>query len=261
MKLSLFKISYGVFFIVGLVFVSAPFTFATTYLIDSYSETNKDSSEPAATGGYCGFGQSFLNTGTYYAYSAKFYLAKQGSPTGSVYAKLWPHSGTFGTNSVPIGASPLLVSSALDISTLSTSFALYELVFTSDYALSDSTHYTIEVYFAGGDGSNKLLVGEDASSPTHNGNYFSINSCPSETWGAYNGIDVPFYFYGSDVSFDDLPEPPIDSNLFGSSTATSTPTLGDVSFGLSIIIVLISLFVIAYIYNTITDKKRKPWHS
>lgn len=58
-----------------------------------------------------------------------------------------------------------------------------------------------------------------------------------------------------------IPEPPIDSGLFGSSTEQFTPTLGDVSFGLGIIIVLFFTFLIAYIWNTINDKKKKPWHS
>jgi len=57
------------------------------------------------------------------------------------------------------------------------------------------------------------------------------------------------------------PDPIVDSGLFGSSTATSTPTLGDVTVGLSIIIVLLFLFVIAYVWNIISEKRKKPWHS
>jgi len=56
---------------------------------------------------------------------------------------------------------------------------------------------------------------------------------------------------------EDPPEP--ESTLFGSSTATTTVTLGDVSMGIAIIIVLLFLFVVAYIWNTITDKAKKPW--
>lgn len=41
--------------------------------------------------------------------------------------------------------------------------------------------------------------------------------------------------------------------------ASTTPTIGDLSVGLAIIIVLMFLITIGFIWNTMTDKKKQPW--
>lgn len=65
------------------------------------------------------------------------------------------------------------------------------------------------------------------------------------------------------VVLDDCPSGggSIDTSTYGSSTQQYTPTLGDVSFGLGIIIVMLSIATTAYIWNSITSKKKKPWLS
>lgn len=168
-------------------------------LIDSYSETNKDSSEPLQGGaGYFAFGNSFttLNDGNNYNItSAKFYLAKTGSPSGNMTARLYAHSGTYGTSSKPTG-SVLGTSDAINASTLTGTFTLTEFTFTGaqQYTMTANTQYCIQIFFSTGSSGNVVDVGEDGSSPTHGGNYFA--EAPEGTWASYNGIDVPFYVYG-----------------------------------------------------------------
>ena len=88
-------------------------------IIDSYSESNY------VTAGYgmsplgYGVGQSFTGDGKTLS-SVKFYARKVGSPTGNIYAKIFAHSGTYGTSSVPTGTE-LAVSGAVDVTTISTS--------------------------------------------------------------------------------------------------------------------------------------------
>jgi hypothetical protein len=68
----------------------------TNTLIDSYSETNQNSTVTISAGLATKMvGQSFTSNGWVLS-SCKFYLRKNNSPTGSVYAKLYSHTGTFG---------------------------------------------------------------------------------------------------------------------------------------------------------------------
>jgi hypothetical protein len=92
--------------------------------------------------------------------SAKFFLKKFGAPTGvSLVAKVYAHSGTFGTSSVATGGA-LATSEAIDVSKLTTTYAETELRFLGDQriALSASTNYVIALEYSGGDASNYVQV-------------------------------------------------------------------------------------------------------
>lgn len=165
-------------------------------LIDSYSESNTATNVNISGGVlFQGTGQSFTTTGTQYnLYSAKFYMSKNGSPTGNATAKLYSLTGTYGTDSAPTGAA-LATSGNFDVSTLTGSNQLVELLFTgvNSILLSASTQYGVSIEYSGGDASNYVMVGTDNTSPTHGGNGF-IKAGAS--WLGLSGNDDPFYIYG-----------------------------------------------------------------
>ena len=84
-------------------------------LIDSYPSSNYDQDQYLGSNNFVGYGQSFTTTGSVLKLSScKFYLVKVGSQTGAMYAKVYAHSGTYGTSSIPTG-SALATSDVLDI--------------------------------------------------------------------------------------------------------------------------------------------------
>ena len=160
-------------------------------LVDSYSETNRDAARVLRGGGATGAAQSFTAILGSLS-SCKWYLKKYGNPTGNAIAYLYAHSGTYGTSSVPTGTA-LATSDSFDVSTLTTSYQLITLTFTGaqQYQLINGTYYCIAIVYSGGDGSNYINVGTDASSPTHSGNCSEYVSA----WGAISGADAVFYVY------------------------------------------------------------------
>lgn len=161
-------------------------------IADSYSESNQDDEIGIYNGYYDSVGQSFTATeGT--LSSCKFYLSKTGSPTGSAYAKLYAHTGTFGINGVPTG-SPLATSDAFDVSTLTGYYALKTFTFSgaNQIELTNGTNYVIVVEYSGGDSSNYVLVGLDLSTLAHSGNgVYSI----SGSWYSDANTEAIFYVY------------------------------------------------------------------
>jgi hypothetical protein len=162
-------------------------------LVDSYSESNQNTTVTISAGLTTKMvGQSFTSNG-YTLSSCKFYLRKNNSPTGSVYAKLYSHSGTFGSTGVPL--TLLATSDAVDISTLSTSFALVTFTFSGaeKYAMVNGTNYFIVFdASAAGDATNSVSVGVDTTSPTHGGNRANYTS----SWASVSTSDACFYVYG-----------------------------------------------------------------
>ena len=166
-------------------------------IIDSYSESNKNATIILDNGDYDGVCQSFTNTSASTLDSCKLYLYKSGSPTGNCYAKIYAHSGTYGTSSVPTG-DVLATSEALDVTTISNSvFELKTFSFTgaNRISLSATTYYVLTISFGGGPGYfDGIYVGIDSSSPTHDGN---AGSLLGTTWSALSGNDACFYVYSA----------------------------------------------------------------
>lgn len=80
-------------------------------------------------------------------------LSKSGSPTGSVYAKLYATAA-----GAPTGAA-LATSDAIDVSTLAATAAEIEFTFSgSYYQMASGTAYAVSIEYAGGDSSNYLQV-------------------------------------------------------------------------------------------------------
>lgn len=116
--------------------------------------------------------QTFAGDG-YTSKKVMAYLSKTGSPTGSVYAKIYAHTGSFGTTGTPTG-SALATSDAFDISTLSTSaFTQVVFNFASPYTLSAGSNWCVVIEYTSGSAGTQLNVGTDAFNSGHAGNFAS----------------------------------------------------------------------------------------
>jgi len=141
-----------------------------------------------------GQAQSFSNgANAQYLTRVRVKMKKTGSPTGNLTAKLYAHSGTLGTSSIPTGAA-LATSVAVDSSKLTTAYLEYEFAFTTQFEMLASTNYTIAIEKAVGDGSNYVQVQGLASSGTHAGNRSQLVTV---TWTPTATDDLYFKVYAS----------------------------------------------------------------
>lgn len=167
-------------------------------IVDSYIESNRD--DDISVGPEPDFSdtayQSFTGDGKA-LYSVKLYLSKTGTPTGNAHVDIYAHSGTFGTSSVPTG-SVLATSSNFDVSTLTGTPTLYEILFTgaNKITLTNATKYVWAFVSNNGNASNFVNIGIDITSPTHGGNW---GDHFGGTWNAVAGGDLIFYVYGEAV--------------------------------------------------------------
>ena len=160
-------------------------------IIDSYSEANQDGVYNFWTDIWGG--QSFTGDRRKLT-SVKFYIRRVGSPTGTVKAQLFAHTGTFGTSSNKTG-SALASSSEIDVATLDTDFGLVEFIFEGEnqISLSNGTHYCIQLtgFDMSGDVPNCVSMGRDLEG-THSGNFY-YNA------GVVADSDLCFYVYGAKI--------------------------------------------------------------
>lgn len=155
-------------------------------LVDSYTVLpTSDATSLYNASTYDSVGQSFDSGAGGDISTAKCYCHTNGSPTGSVYAKLYAHSGTFGTSSVGTGAA-LATSDAVDITTIGSVDEWVEFTFTSTYEMTASTKYVIMFYYQGGDSSNKLWVMGEGTTASHGGN--RIRHTAADAW-SYNAAN------------------------------------------------------------------------
>lgn len=140
-----------------------------------------------------GQAQSFANgVVAQYLTRVRVQLKKVGTPTSNLVAKLYTHSGTFGSSSVPTGAV-LATSDNLDVSTLTTSYLEKEIGFSTQYEMSASTNYVIAFEYTAGDASNYVQVRGLAATGTHAGNRAQL----SGVWAAAAADDLWFSVYTS----------------------------------------------------------------
>ena len=162
-------------------------------IIDEYDESNQSSYTDLSGGAGENIetGQSITGNGRDLK-SLIAYVLKNGSPTGNAVAKLYAHSGTFGTSSVPTG-SALATSDNVDVAALSGSYDNVTFNFPTPYTLVDGTKYFITIAFSGGSSGNSLRWGLDNSAPTHNGNFAYYVS----SWVALSTEDLIFSVIGT----------------------------------------------------------------
>jgi hypothetical protein len=168
-------------------------------IVDSYSESNQDevtsifAVHPSSGTGHSAKGQTFTGN-EQNLYSCKFYLKKYTGSPGNLIARLYAHTGTWGSTGIPTG-SPLDSSNLIAASGLSGTLTLVEFTGFSGYTLVNGTKYCIvlEAYNGTWDLSNYIHVGEDITSPTHGGNFIYYSS---SAWLGIGLYDICFYVYG-----------------------------------------------------------------
>jgi hypothetical protein len=153
-------------------------------IIDQY--TGYDALWQLYSGVRLGAGQSFTGNGQA-ASSVTVKLEKTGAPTGLIYARIYAHSGTFGTSSIPTG-SPI-ASGSIDCSAIGV-VADKEIYFTTQPVLQDGVRYVLAIEYSGGSSGNTINIGLRSSSPTHPGNY--SDSSDLSTWYPSSTMDLYF---------------------------------------------------------------------
>ena len=192
------------------------------FVVTSYSESNKDSTDAMGPGGIVAEGQLFNNSTNIILDSCKFYIQKSGSPSGNVYAKLYSVS-----NGKP--GTLLATSDAVNVSSFSTSFALRTFTFSGAerYLMVANTNYFIVYSDHTGTGSNFVYMGYDGSSPTYAG--YAVRSSTEVTWNQYSNWDFPFYIYGTLVDFTNPGNIYSSNNSYATLTASSGVVTVEVS--------------------------------
>lgn len=163
-------------------------------VVDYYSESNRNTDFSPIHSATTNFiGQTFTANIAGNLTSCKFYLKKNGTPTGTIRAKLYAMSGTYGTSGQPTG-SALATSNDVIISAVSTSLGLTTFTFTTTYILDSQQKYCIllDATSLTGDASNYIAWGEDTTSPTHGGNRFS-SSNGGTSYNTTSSVDMCFY--------------------------------------------------------------------
>ena len=192
--------------------------FRENVLNDSYSETNQNATaiicsdcQPNINGTVYNpgitIGQSFTSIGGILD-SAKFYLSKTTSPTGNFNARLYAHSGVFGSTSISTGGV-LATSDNVDVTTLGTSLGLITFSFTgaNQYQMVNGTNYVIDVTYSNtAIATGFVNVGYDDTSPTHSGN-LCVGQASTVCTNARPLSDTIFYLYSDLITPVSLFEP------------------------------------------------------
>jgi hypothetical protein len=159
------------------------------------------SSDPA-------YGQTFSCDVNCLFSHCKFYLKKTTGGTGTITARLYAMTGTYGTTGKPTG-TPIAETSAINISSLSDSvWALTDFVFSSGTLNGIAgTKYCIVLYSTN---ANSVYMAQHDTDPSisgyHNGNAFELSN--GITWQELPGKDCIFYVYGT------IPDPVNTGNFF-----------------------------------------------
>jgi len=123
-----------------------------------------------------------------------FWMAKTGTPTSTLTAKLYAHSGTFGTSSVPTGTA-LATSDPISASVVSTTQGWIKFTFSGaqQYTMADNTEYVIAVEISGATSNSTNFVSVySATNSLYPGNWASWSG---STWTATATNDLAFKLY------------------------------------------------------------------
>ena len=145
-------------------------------------------------------GQSFTNLASEMVVtSCVFKLIRYASYSGNVFGRVYAHTGTYGTSSLPTG-SPLAQTDSIVINTISDSVfqdITFNFTGANRISLSPSTHYVIVIWADSGD-QYHFLTGRVGYNDSHSGNPSDYNLADSIGWEValpYFG-DLYFYVYG-----------------------------------------------------------------
>lgn len=150
------------------------------------------------------FGQSFNASQANTLHSVKLYMKLGGGlPVGNYYVRIFAHSGTYGSSSVPTG-SALASSQPINALTISGTPSFVEFLFTGAdrINLSLNTKYCVVLDgTAVGDTSNydsarcRLFSGAGS----HGGNFFYYLDSGT-SWNAVSDDEMAFYLYGDTIA-------------------------------------------------------------
>lgn len=204
-------------------------TGAETTII-TYANANADQNNYIANGDNDAIGQSFRSSG-YLLSRVTFYGRAVGSPTGDTTARLYGHTGTFGTTGTPSG-SVLATSDIITAASISTTAGPVTYTFSGDqqYYMPSGSIYVIAWYYTGGSTSNHIACEVDISAPTDPGRAYYLNGTtwttttqdPTGTSGATD--DMTYILYGLPVTITTISPTLIDSYLI--TNRDSNITLG-----------------------------------
>jgi hypothetical protein len=138
-------------------------------------------------------GQSFWSYSASQISSVKGKFVKDGTPVGSLYAKIYSHTGTFGTSGKP--GTLLATSDAFDTTGFTDGYATLTFSGANIITTNANTPYIIVFYGTGFTAGNLLYWHVDITDVTAPGN--SCNSTDGSTWTASDTQDTPFYVYGT----------------------------------------------------------------
>ena len=177
--------------------------------IDSYDLANGDNNVINDV-----VGQSFTGNGR--VLSNVVFNLDRISSSGDAYVRIYAHSGTYGTSSIPTG-NPLATSEAVSTSSIPQvpTNIIFNFDNTNKILLEDGTYYFVTMEVESGATIIKRL---DFTSPTHSGNY-ADNSTGS--WVPDATKDLIFYinYSGStNATTGDSTPPNITINTFGDSS-------------------------------------------
>lgn len=158
-------------------------------IIDSYEDSNASQTTNVSTTLY---GQSFLNASSVTLRSIAFKLSAAVSIEGPIVARLYAHTGVFGTSSEPTGAA-LATSEELYSDDIGVSARWWAFNIPGGYSLSASTHYCVAIQPVA-TLPTSVFVRVQNSSPTHAGNYFTSTNGGS-TWTPASTSDLAFILY------------------------------------------------------------------
>lgn len=164
-----------------------------TKTIDKYPESN-DSAALSSSSSQSGRAQSFTNVNKSTLTSCKLMLRRTGTITGSTYAYIYTHTGTYGVNGYP--GTLLATSDPILVSTIPTSKGLVEFTFSgaNQITLTTNTYYCVVFFHPNATGASTDFY-VDTTSPSHSGNNAS-SSNGGASWFASSVRDSIFYVYG-----------------------------------------------------------------
>lgn len=138
-------------------------------------------------------GQSFNSGAGGVVRHVAFYFGSSGTPAGYAYAKIYTHSGTFGTSSVP--GTLLATSDPLDTAPLYTQWHCFTFSGAEQITLDPDTQYVVVMEHREGvvtlNNYNRVSY---KSAGSHAGNACTLNDT-TETWTADATKEVPFGIY------------------------------------------------------------------
>lgn len=205
---------------------ATPATIAVTApvpVVDSYTVSPNAASNVAQFNA----GQSFTGDGNV-LYTAAVKIDNQSTPAGTYAARIYAHTGTFGTSGVPTGAA-LATSASISyaavpvyVPSVTPDWTVFSFTGVDQIVLANGTKYFLVIEGTGTSGTTDIYT--LTTSPTHPGN-FALNLSP---WTAFATRDMIFAVYSPPI----MPVPTTTGNAnttpaaIALSAVTSAPTAG-----------------------------------